>query len=250
MGSLERRSSRRFALRIPATILILALAAGCSALRRQGPVEETPATPTPEVPAPQAPEPPQAPVAQPETPPRPTVTVLDAGDFAAGLERYRNDLAGRLEPALAADELGYYLDVMEARLRQQFGDSALQFERDANRIRLTLPVEAAFERNSDRPGQVLKDWLSRLQQVLAPFTQTLISVHGHTDSSGAASINQRLSERRGLAVAESLRALGIGRERLVVIGHGAARPIADDATLAGQARNRRVELWIDPLVDE
>ena len=149
-----------------------------------------------------------------------------------------------------ADGQGVTGLMMEARLRQQFGDSALQFERDANRIRLTLPVEAAFERNSDRPGQVLKDWLSRLQQVLAPFTQTLISVHGHTDSSGAASINQRLSERRGLAVAESLRALGIGRERLVVIGHGAARPIADDATLAGQARNRRVELWIDPLVDE
>lgn len=71
-----------------------------------------------------------------------------------------------------------------------------------------------------------------------------VRVEGHTDSQGAAAANQALSERRAGAVRDALRAAGVEAGRIEVAGLGASRPLADNATAAGRARNRRVELVI------
>jgi OOP family OmpA-OmpF porin len=72
-----------------------------------------------------------------------------------------------------------------------------------------------------------------------------VEVAGHTDSRGSDHRNQRLSEQRARAVADELVREGIEIGRLTVRGYGEAKPVADDATESGRARNRRVEIVVD-----
>ncbi len=68
------------------------------------------------------------------------------------------------------------------------------------------------------------------------------SVTGHTDSSGDDAYNQKLSERRAETVAKYLEGKGIAVGRLTTAGAGESKPIADNATSEGRAKNRRVVL--------
>jgi OOP family OmpA-OmpF porin len=72
-----------------------------------------------------------------------------------------------------------------------------------------------------------------------------VEVGGHTDSIGSDAYNQRLSERRATTVAGELERDGISAGRLSVRGYGERKPVADNKTDAGRARNRRVELVVD-----
>jgi OOP family OmpA-OmpF porin len=72
-----------------------------------------------------------------------------------------------------------------------------------------------------------------------------VEVGGHTDSIGGDGYNQRLSERRAKTVADELTRDGISASRLSVRGYGERKPVADNSTEAGRARNRRVEIVVD-----
>jgi OOP family OmpA-OmpF porin len=69
-----------------------------------------------------------------------------------------------------------------------------------------------------------------------------LRVEGHTDNQGNASGNQALSEKRAQAVVGWLTSHGVAAARLTAKGFGQAKPIADNSTDEGQAKNRRVEL--------
>lgn len=68
---------------------------------------------------------------------------------------------------------------------------------------------------------------------------TTLRIEVHTDNTGAAAANQALTEKRALAVARALVAKGVDCKRLVPVGFGATKPIADNATADGRAANRR-----------
>jgi OmpA-OmpF porin, OOP family len=69
-----------------------------------------------------------------------------------------------------------------------------------------------------------------------------LSVEGHTDSTGTPEKNKVLSEQRAKAVVAALVAAGIDSARLSAVGYGQEKPIADNSTEDGRAKNRRVEL--------
>lgn len=232
----------------PVTGLLVLMLAGCSSPGSERPGQEPSAPPESVEPVP--PTPGQiGPTPEPKR--LPAVTVLDPAELDASLLRFRQALA-QTEPAavLAPGEVGYYLDVLDARLRQTLRDSGIGYRREGERVRIELPAAAAFEINSARPRPEILRSLDLVAEAIGPFTQMMVSVHGHTDSSGPADTNRSLSERRALAVAEELIRRGLARRHLAAVGHGADRPITTDATPEGQARNRRVELWIEPLVLE
>jgi outer membrane protein OmpA-like peptidoglycan-associated protein len=90
------------------------------------------------------------------------------------------------------------------------------------------------------------------RRVVADAARTLkgnpsvhVSVDGHTDSVGSEAYNQKLSERRARAVADALVEDGVDRSRLDVRGFGKTKPIADNKTAEGRARNRRVEIVVE-----
>jgi OmpA-OmpF porin, OOP family len=67
---------------------------------------------------------------------------------------------------------------------------------------------------------------------------------GHTDSTGAAGYNQKLSNRRAEAVKAYLVSKGIESNRIYTEGKGLTQPVADNATREGRAKNRRVEVEV------
>lgn len=85
-------------------------------------------------------------------------------------------------------------------------------------------------------------------RTLATYLQTgpgaSVRVEGHTDSQGAAAANLQLSERRAAAVRDALVSGGLKAGRVKAAGYGATRPVADNGSAEGRARNRRVEIII------
>lgn len=77
-----------------------------------------------------------------------------------------------------------------------------------------------------------------------------LEVAGHTDATGSAEYNRTLSEDRARAVSEWLIAHGVERSRLQARGYGQERPLGDNATEAGRARNRRVEFHVVRVRDQ
>ena len=74
-----------------------------------------------------------------------------------------------------------------------------------------------------------------------------VSVEGHTDSKGSDRLNQRLSQNRAQAVMDHIvRDATITPELVSAIGYGETRPIASNETEVGRAKNRRIDLIIDP----
>jgi adhesin transport system outer membrane protein len=72
--------------------------------------------------------------------------------------------------------------------------------------------------------------------------KSMVEVAGHTDNVGPDAYNQRLSERRAWSVANFLMDKGVDKTRLKTKGYGETKPVADNTTDAGRAKNRRVEL--------
>ena len=84
--------------------------------------------------------------------------------------------------------------------------------------------------------------LNEVAQILKDNPTLQLDVEGHTDITGDATKNQILSENRAAAVKAYLVAQGVEASRLTSAGFGVDRPIADNKTSAGKAKNRRVEL--------
>ena len=95
--------------------------------------------------------------------------------------------------------------------------------------------KASFQKETD---QVLQAMVA----IFKEYPQANFAIEGHTDSVGAKSTNQALSDRRANAVRDYLIANGIKAERLTAKGYGEENPIATNKTRAGRAENRRVEV--------
>ncbi len=89
-----------------------------------------------------------------------------------------------------------------------------------------------------------KPTLDKLASIVNQCPQFKISIEGHTDSEGIPERNNPLSERRAKAVSDYLAGAGVDPSRLSTIGYGAERPIADNATAEGRAKNRRIEFKV------
>ncbi|MEP6675648.1 MAG: OmpA family protein [Ferruginibacter sp.] len=84
--------------------------------------------------------------------------------------------------------------------------------------------------------------MNNIVKLLADNPSYMVEIGGHTDNTGTAAKNQALSEARGNAVKDYLVKKGVDASRINVTGYGPDKPIADNKTAAGRAKNRRVEL--------
>jgi OmpA-OmpF porin, OOP family len=92
---------------------------------------------------------------------------------------------------------------------------------------------------------IKKESMPIVEQIIEMMKQAKdikLSVEGHTDSDGSNESNQKLSEARAKAVVDAIVKGGIDAARLSSAGFGEEKPIADNSTAEGKAKNRRVEL--------
>ena len=164
-------------------------------------------------------------------------------------DRAKGALIGAGIGAVAGGGAGYYMDVQEAKLRQKLQGSGVSVSRIGDNIILNMPGNVTFASNSSDVSASFYDVLDSVVVVLQEYKSTLINIEGHTDCVGKESYNQQLSLQRAASVAQFLKVKGVATERMAVIGHGEAKPIADNKTESGRSANRRVEIILEPITE-
>jgi len=98
-----------------------------------------------------------------------------------------------------------------------------------------------FRQSSTELSNSANALLDRIAEFAYECRHARIAIHGYTDSTGSESWNLQVSEARAEAVAAELRQRGVAAERLFVEGRGSQSALADNDTVQGRARNRRIE---------
>jgi len=162
-------------------------------------------------------------------------------------ERRKKALIGAGVGALAGGSIGYYMDVQEAKLRAQLQGTGVGVTRVGDEIILNMPGNLTFATNSADVKSNFYSVLNSVSLVLKEYEKTVIEVAGHTDNRGSDTYNQSLSVRRAASVSQYLGSQGLEHMRLITVGYGELRPVADNDTEAGRQQNRRVELTLAPI---
>lgn len=178
------------------------------------------------------------------------VGVVSTGEVQAEARRRAEEEARLAEEARRQAEEQARV-AAEAETRRKAEEEARLAAAKAEADRCETLLEAALAQGSitfRRAEAVLdaksRPTLDRLVEIAGACPAFKISIDGHTDSEGIPERNNPLSERRAGAVIDYLVAAGIPADRLSAVGYGAERPIADNATAEGRARNRRIEFKV------
>jgi len=147
--------------------------------------------------------------------------------------------------AIAGQAIGSALDRQAAELRDELGPQ-VNVQNTGSEIIVTLPQDILFDTDSASLRGDLRADLVAIAGNLRRYPESVVVVTGHTDSTGTAAYNLRLSERRADAVAGVLITSGVPTRRLVARGAGESQPVASNTTEVGRAQNRRVEITIRP----
>ena len=112
---------------------------------------------------------------------------------------------------------------------------------DKNGCPIIINLNINFDFNSAKIKPEYMPKLEAFAEFMKKNPKYKAEIQGHTDSIGSAAYNKKLSEARAKAVYEALIKLGVSKDRLSYIGYGEEKPIADNSTKEGRAKNRRVE---------
>ena len=162
-------------------------------------------------------------------------------------ERQKAILVGAGVGGVTGAGIGGYMDHQELKLRKQLEGSGVSVTRTGDDVILNMPGNVTFASGSSDLKPDFTEVLDSVVLVLNEFDQTLIEVAGHTDSVGSDSSNMTLSHQRARIVSDYLTSQKIIPGRVVSLGHGESRPIADNETEQGRELNRRVELTLIPV---
>lgn len=162
-------------------------------------------------------------------------------------DRGKGAIIGAVSGAAVGGGIGAYMDVQESKLRQRLQNTGVSVTRNGNDIILNMPNSITFDTNSSVVRPQGAEALSSVALVVAEYKNTRLNVIGHTDSTGSAATNNRLSLERANTVGSILVQQGVSSYRIVTYGQGSAQPIASNNTENGRAQNRRVEIILSPI---
>nr|MCU0382489.1 OmpA family protein [Cyclobacteriaceae bacterium] len=90
-----------------------------------------------------------------------------------------------------------------------------------------------------------KPELNRIAALMKEKSTMIVEISGHTDATGSAAYNKKLSEKRAKAVADYLTAQGVELGRIKSVGYGEEKPVIDNNTIENRRKNRRVEFKVE-----
>ena len=138
--------------------------------------------------------------------------------------------------------IGNYMDKQAAEIQRDL--EGAKVERIGEGIKITFDSGLLFDIDKAVLKQASKQNLTNLAVILNKYPDTNILLEGHTDSDGSEEHNLELSQRRSNSVATYLASQQVMETRFTSMAYGESQPIADNATSAGKAQNRRVEVAI------
>lgn len=113
-----------------------------------------------------------------------------------------------------------------------------------NQLKLDIPSDISFDTGRYDIKPNMRAILDRFATSLNQNPVSTVRIIGHTDSSGSDAVNAPLSVNRAAATRDYLVARGVAVSRIAIDGRGSHEPVADNATPAGRAMNRRVEIFV------
>lgn len=163
--------------------------------------------------------------------------------------------AGAVVGALTGAAVGNYMDKQQRQLEESLATERLNKQIEVTRIddntlKLEVRSEASFDVNSARVNDKFRSSLEAMADVIGQYDKTAVHVIGHTDSTGTDSYNQSLSEKRATSVSRLFSANGVDRSRMRFSGRGETLPVATNSTSSGRSMNRRVEVYLKPIVED
>lgn len=168
--------------------------------------------------------------------------VRELDERLGGVSRERVDLVRQLE---AENRIREQFDTIE----NMFTPDEARIAREGNQLVLSL-VGLTFASGSAEVRPEHGSLLEKVGRAASVFPRAQIVVEGHTDSYGDDDANMALSRDRAEAVSGFLSGeLGIEPFRISAVGYGETQPIANNETERGRARNRRIDIRIEPQLE-
>lgn len=176
------------------------------------------------------------------------------GAVAYGTGNSRAVLLGAIGGGIAGGAVGAYMDSQKKDLEKNLAKEiqlrqARVDEMPNHVVRVTMTGDTGFNTNSTEIKPGFHTTLDKIADVVVRYGKTTLTIAGHTDDVGSAQYNQGLSERRARAVAQYLESKKVNEARLSLVGKGEGMPIASNASEGGRAENRRVEIYVQPVVE-
>jgi outer membrane protein OmpA-like peptidoglycan-associated protein len=162
-------------------------------------------------------------------------------------QRGKNALIGAGIGAAAGGGIGYYMDRQEEELRKELRAAGVSVERRGDTIALNLQNDILFDSGSYTLGARSEEVLRAVAIVLKKYDETKVNVYGFTDTSGTRMKNEELSQQRAEAVAAAIVRNGVQGNRLNAHGMGETNLKVQTADGVAEARNRRVEIILEPM---
>jgi len=175
------------------------------------------------------------------------------GAIAYDRNRTKGAVVGAVGGALAGGVVGRYMDDqkrdLEKNLATEIQSGQARIEKLPNDVvRITMTNQTAFDTDSTTVKPGFHTTMDKLADVVVRYNKTTLTVVGHTDNVGSNEYNQKLSERRAHSVAQYLESKRVNSMRLALAGKGETQPVAPNTSDGGRQANRRVEIYVEPVV--
>ena len=176
------------------------------------------------------------------------------GATAYKKNRTKGAVVGAIGGGLAGGVVGTYMDNQKQDLEQnlakevQSGQARVE-KLPGNVVRITMTNQTAFATDSAEIRPTFYSTMDKLADVVVRYGKTTLTVVGHTDNTGSDGYNQRLSERRAYSVAQYLELKRVNGMRMATAGKGETQPVASNDSDGGRQANRRVEIYVEPVVE-
>lgn len=177
------------------------------------------------------------------------------GYLAKKDKKAKGALIGAVGGGLAGGLVGNYMDSqrkdLEKVLAPEVNAGAIKIDKkDQDALVITMTSQTSFDTNSTdiKPG--FHSTMDKVADVLVKYGKTYLVVVGHTDNVGSNEYNQDLSQRRASAVQQYLQGRGVVPQRLDAMGKGETQAQASNDTEAMRSLNRRVEIIVEPVVQD
>jgi len=175
------------------------------------------------------------------------------GAIAYKQNRSRGAVIGAIGGGIAGGAVGAYMDKqkqdLEKSLAQEIQAGQARIDKLPNDVvRITMTNQTAFETDSSAIKPGFNSTMDKVADVVLRYGKTTLTVVGHTDNVGSNDYNQKLSERRAHSVAQYLESKRVDGMRLALAGKGETQPITNNTSDSGRQANRRVEIYVEPVV--